>query len=335
MNRTLSSVLLVLIALGVGLPATAASEKTPAAPAKAAPAGKPGDVLATVNGTKVTRAEFEQALKALQRGGRQPGQAFPPEVRAQLLDQMVKQELLSQEASRFPVKDLDRAVDTQIQALRGRFPNAEAFQKELAADGLTEAKLKTMARRQLTIQNYVATQIAPKIKVTDAEAKTFYDANKDKMKAPEQVKASHVLISVPPAAKPEDKKAALAKATAIQKRAAKGEDFAKLARENSQDPGSAQGGGDLGYFTKDRMVEPFAKAAFALKPGQVSEVVETPFGFHVIKLTDRKAAKEMTFAEEKEKILNYLKNKAAAEAVAKRVEELRKAGKVTVSVPNP
>lgn len=319
MKRMIAPALLLLTILATG----------------AAAASKPTDTLATVNGKSITRADFEQAVRVLQRGGPKAGQTLPPEMRPQLLDQMVKQELLAQEAAKYPVKDLDKAVAAQVQALRARFPTPEAFQKELAADGLTEAKLKEMAGRQLTIQSYVNAQIAPKIKVTDADAKKFYDANRDKMKAPEEVKASHVLISVPPAAKPEERQKALAKAKEIQKRAAKGEDFAKLARENSQDPGSAQGGGDLGYFSRDRMVKPFADAAFALKPGQVSNVVETPFGYHVIKLTDRKAPKERTFAEEKDKILTFLKNKAGNEAVMKRVDELRKAAKVKVIVPNP
>jgi peptidyl-prolyl cis-trans isomerase C len=219
--------------------------------------------------------------------------------------------------------------------LKARFPNPQAFQKELAAGGLTEKKLREMAGRQLTIQSYVAAQIAPKIKVTDAEAKTFYDANREKMKAPEQVKASHILLLVPQGAKPEEKQKALAKARDLQKRAAKGEDFAKLARENSQDPGSKDAGGDLGFFSRDRMVAPFATAAFALKVGQVSNVVETPFGYHVIKLTERKAAKEQSFAEEKQKILAFLQNQAISAAVMKRVAELRTKGNVKVLVPNP
>lgn len=326
------------VALALPLLAVAASDKaaSPAPPPQAAPAGPPTQPIATVNGKTVTRADFEQALKVVSRGPQGgAGPALPAELRTKLLEQLVGQEVLYQEAAKTPPKDLAKQVDTQMQTLRARFPNPEAFQKELAASGLTEKKLREMASRQATIQSYVAAKIAPKVKVTEAEAKKFYDGNRDKMKAPEQVKASHILLLVPQGAKPEEKQKALAKATELQKRAVKGEDFAKLARENSQDPGSKDAGGDLGFFSRDRMVAPFADAAFALKVGQVSNVVETPFGYHVIKLTDRKTAKEQSFAEEKEKILAFLKNRAISEAAMKRVEELRKKGNVKVLVANP
>jgi peptidyl-prolyl cis-trans isomerase C len=325
-------------AVAIPLAAAAASDKpvAPAPPPKVAAVGKPDQVMATVNGKVVTRADFDRALSSVRRGpqgGATP--ALPPELRARLLDQLVSQEVLYQAAAKVPPKDLGKRVDAELQGLKARFPTPEAFRKELAASGLTEQKLKEMAGRQVTIQNYVLTQIAPKVNVSEADAKKFYDGNRDKMKTPEQVKASHILILVAQGAKPEEKQKALAKAKELQKRAAKGEDFAKLARENSQDPGSKDAGGDLGFFSSDKMVAPFAKAAFALKVGQVSEVVETPFGYHVIKLTARQPAKESTFAEEKEKILGFLKNQAISQAVMKRVEELRKAGKVKVLLPNP
>ncbi|NTU59779.1 MAG: peptidylprolyl isomerase, partial [Deltaproteobacteria bacterium] len=123
-------------------------------------------------------------------------------------------------------------------------------------------------------------------------------------------------------------KKAKAKAEELQKKAAAGEDFAKLCKENSEDPGSKDEGGDLGFFTRDRMVDAFASAAFKLKVAQVSEVVETQFGFHVIKLTERQDAVQHGFDEVKEDIAAYLKGQALDAAVKAKLVELKKSAKI-------
>jgi peptidyl-prolyl cis-trans isomerase C len=322
----------------------ASDKQPPAAPRPAAPAPaakpaasvKPDTPLARVNGKAITKGEFEQAYRGFMKGAHQQGaKQPPPEFRSQFLQQLVNQEVVYQEAAKKPPKDLAGKVDEEFKRLKAGFPSPQAFQEALKADGLTEKALRELVLRQATIRAYVEREIVPKITVTDAEGRKFYDQNKEKMKMPEQVRASHVLLAVPPEAKAEDKKKALAKATEIQKKAAKGEDFAKLAAANSQDPGSAKNGGDLGYFSGNQMVPPFTKAAFALKVGQVSDVVETSFGYHVIKLTDRKAARQATYEEQKDQIQGFLKNQALAQALTRRSEDLKKKAKVEILVAKP
>jgi peptidyl-prolyl cis-trans isomerase C len=151
---------------------------------------------------------------------------------------------------------------------------------------------------------------------------------------PAQVKASHILIRVEAGADDATRAAAKEKAAGLRKRCADGEDFAALATEFSEDPGSAKNGGDLGFFAKEQMVPPFAEAAFALETGAVSEVVETRFGYHVIKTTERKEAGRREFEEVKEPISNYLRNQALDKAVKERVAGLRESAKVDVMGPH-
>ena len=132
-------------------------------------------------------------------------------------------------------------------------------------------------------------QVANTTEATDAEVKDFYDKNPDRFKRAESVRASHILLMVDPKADEATKQQTRTKIDGILKRAKGGEDFAALAKENSQD-GSAAQGGDLGYFPKEKMVPAFADVAFALKTGEISDVVTTQFGVHIIKVTDRKPA---------------------------------------------
>jgi len=132
---------------------------------------------------------------------------------------------------------------------------------------------------------------------------------------------------VPQNATPEQKAEAKKKAEALQKRAAKGEDFAALAKENSEGP-SAKDGGELGYFAQKQMVKPFADAAFALKPGEVSDVVETRYGYHVIKVEDKRAAGKVPLSEVKDRIRESLQQQKVGEAVRGILSQLQKDAKI-------
>ncbi len=133
------------------------------------------------------------------------------------------------------------------------------------------------------------------IEVSTEDARAYYDQNKARFTTEEQRRASHILIRVEPGASDQQREAARAKAESIVQQLKDGAEFAALAASESQDPGSAAAGGDLGFFTRDMMVQPFAQAAFSLEPGQTSDVVETEFGFHVIRVTDLRAGTQKSF----------------------------------------
>jgi peptidyl-prolyl cis-trans isomerase C len=179
-------------------------------------------------------------------------------------------------------------------------------------------------------------QVQGKDAVTEDDAKKFYDANTKEFAHPDLVKASHILFRTPENATPDQIKAAEKKAKDAIVRVNKGEDFGKLAGELSEEPGAAQRGGDLGYFPKDRMVPEFANAAFAQKVGTVSATpVKSKFGFHVIKVTDKKPAGTQSFDEVKDKLMQFLKAQKQREVFKGIMQELRQSAKIETNLPAP
>jgi len=160
-------------------------------------------------------------------------------------------------------------------------------------------------------KEYLMKVVAKDVIATEEDQKQYYTLYKNKFSFPEQVKARHILLKFSHNMSEEEKKKVKEKAESILERLKKGEDFAELATAYSEDPGSAKKGGDLGYFQKGKMVKPFEEAAFSLKPGQLSGIVETRFGYHIIKVEDYKEAGTKTFDEVKDSIKAELQNELA------------------------
>jgi peptidyl-prolyl cis-trans isomerase C len=322
-----SALALFILQLGVAF-----SEEKATAKGTEATMQKPSSttVLAKVNGVAITQGERDQTAQEMLSRGRMSQQSSPdmlPKIEAAALEQLINVELLYQKGQKLKIGDLDKKVDDKLAQMRAQFPSPADFEKALTSANLTEKQFKAFTRKNIVIDNLLQKEVLGKISVSDADAKKFYDENQDKFKAPEQTRASHVLITVDQKATPEEKKKAKEKADAIKKRVAAGEDFAAVAKAESKCPSAAKGG-DLGYFGKGQMVPAFEEAAFALKPGQISEVVETQFGYHVIKVTDRKQAETVKFNDVKDKIKDYLKNQQAQKPMADYVETLRKQAKI-------
>ena len=214
-----------------------------------------------------------------------------------------------------------------MDSVKSRFPNEDEFKSSLSKMNLTEADLITQIKRALTVQQFIDKKFVQKVTVSDKETRAYYDANQAAFKQPEQVKASHILIKVGPQADEPQKAAARKKIEEIQQKVQKGDDFAALAKEFSEGPSSAKGG-DLGYFRKGQMMKPFEDAAFALKPGEVSDIVETSFGYHLIKLADKKPESTIAYEDIKAKIQEYLKQKKVGEQVELYIADLKGKAKV-------
>jgi peptidyl-prolyl cis-trans isomerase C len=289
------------------------------------------DKAAVVNGSVITHQQLERELsratEQLLQMGRPVSDAQLSEMRKRMLDNLIAYELLYQESKKKGVNIADAAVDEKINELKKQYPDEAEFKKMLSSSDLTEADLKSHMKRGIAIEQLVDKEIVQKIAVSDKEIRTYYDSNLERFKQPEQVKASHILIKLDPEADKSAKAKARKEIETIQKKVKKGEDFEALAKEHSGCP-SSEKGGDLGYFGRGNMVKPFEDAAFALEPGQVSDIVETRFGYHLIKVTDKKPPATVSFDEVKESIGGHLKQQQVRIKVLAYVEELRDKAKV-------
>ncbi|GFO55677.1 peptidylprolyl isomerase [Geomonas sp. Red276] len=287
--------------------------------------------VARVNGTDITALELKRAEKILL--ANKPGMQVPPllqkDFQQQALNQLISTELLYQASQKLKIDDLDHQAELKLAQVKAGFSDPGQYSRELEKIGMDEHSFLTSIRRDLAIAYLVNTEIAPNVVVTDGEIDKFYQDNPDKFKGDERVRASHILVAVDAKMSPEEKKAAREKAEMLRERILKGEDFAKVAKEFSACPSGKQGG-DLGYFGKGRMDPVFEKAAFALAPGGVSEVVESRFGFHVIKLVERKPAQSISLAQARDSIRNYLRTKKINDANEKFVGDARKTAKIDV-----
>ncbi|MEA3415626.1 MAG: peptidylprolyl isomerase [Thermodesulfobacteriota bacterium] len=249
-------------------------------------------VLARIGKIKITEADLNARLNLL-----------PPEYQKRFNDKEQKKAFL------------ERLVQVYLFAMEAR---AEKIDKDKALKTRIEDAINS-----ILAQEYMKRKFANSTNISEKELKEYFDGHKAEFARPAMVKARHILIKVDQKAKPQEISAALAKAGNIKKELDKGADFAKLAAQHSDDPGTKNKGGDLGFFARQRMIPPFSNAAFALKKGETSNPVRTPFGFHIIKVDDKKAEVKSTYEEAKPRIrsrLTGMKRKAAMDKEIKRLE---------------
>jgi peptidyl-prolyl cis-trans isomerase C len=292
-------------------------------------------VVAKVNGKEIKNSELTQALNTVVAQNPQLRAAMSSEdqmkeFKTQVLQQLVSTELLTQEGKKLKINDLDQQVDETYKNVKANFPNEEDFQKSLEIQNMTEEDLRIEIEKGVRIQNLIDQNVQKDISIPEKDAKAFYDTNKDKFVEKESVKASHILIQVEKDAEKEKDKEAREKIDGLLKRAKKGEDFAALAKENSEDPSAERNSGDLGYFSKGQMVPEFEDAAFALKVGDISDVVKSSFGYHIIKCEDKKPERTVPYEEAQERITQYLENTAVQAKLTEYLETLKQAGNVEI-----
>jgi peptidyl-prolyl cis-trans isomerase C len=259
-----------------------------------------GDTVATIGDKKITLSDFNAIIGYLD-NERQKMIEKNPQLKESFLRQVVQTMVISNLARE---KGFDKKPDVkeQLQLFTDNFLANEFLKRE----------------------------VAQKITVPEDELKSYYESHKEEFKTPEMARASHILIKVNPSASAEEKKAAKEKAEVILKKIRNGEDFAKLASEFSDDPGSKIKGGDIGFFSRGRMVKPFEDAAFSLKPGEVSGIVETQFGFHIIKLEEKKDAGIENFDAVKERISQKLLQERIKTKVTEFIDNAMKGAKAEI-----
>lgn len=298
--------------------ATAAGEKK-----------SPTEKVAVVNGAIITRAELDRSVArmAKMQHSQTTNADETKQLREKTLDALIRNELLYQASQKAGIKIEDKVVDEQIAQLKKRFSNEEDFQKALAQIPATEEALRLQIRQQMATRQYVDKEFASKIEIPDQEVKAYYDEHPQFFKVPAQVKASHILAKVDDQKDEAKKAAALEKIKKAQKRLQDGDDFATVAKEMSDGP-SKDKGGELGYFSSGQMVKPFEDAAFALKVGETSDIVETRFGYHLIRVEDKKEAGQVPYDQAQKKIEQFLKRQKLIEMVNQQTAEMEKTAKI-------
>ncbi|HEV3484761.1 MAG TPA: peptidylprolyl isomerase [Vicinamibacterales bacterium] len=311
------------------------SASQPAEPA-AAPAPKPlpaqlPDVLARVNGEAVTKTDFERLIKNLELGNGPIPADRRDEILRGALDQLITMTALTQEAKSRQVSATDAEVDARVAEMRKRFPDESAFTKALADRNMTLERLKDDTRTDTMIGKMLDAEVASAAAVTDEQVREFYQQNPDKFTQGESIRASHILIKAAESADAATKQKARAQIDEILKQAKAGADFAKLAQQHSQD-GSAAQGGDLGFFGRGQMVPPFEQAAFALAPGQISEVVTTQFGYHIIKLAEKREASTVPIEQVSDRIRQFLEQQKKQERARAFIDSVKSKARIEVLV---
>lgn len=231
--------------------------------------------VATVDGEKITKEELYNAMEG--------------QYGASILDTLITNKLVELEAKEEGVTVTDAEITEELDAFIESYGGEDAFNSALEYNGMTLADFKKDLKNSMIIEKLVA----PQVKITEEDMQTYFDENKEEFNQAEQVRASHILV--------EDEETA----QEVLEKINAGEDFAELAKEYSTD-GSAENGGDLGFFGKGDMVAEFEKAAWALDIDEVSGIVKSEFGYHIIKKTDYQAAKEAVFKDHKDEIKDLL-----------------------------
>lgn len=260
--------------------------------------GSGNEAVAKVNDISITKDKLYDELVRI--GGKQT------------LNNMITDELIQQELNKKSITVTDADVDKDVENLKASFPSESQFEFALQQNGLTLAQLKEQTKDQIQLRKLMSDQI----EVTDEEVKAIYDQYKEDFATPELVRASHILV--------ETKE----EAQQIEKQLKEGADFAAIAKEKNQDA-TKDTGGDLDFFERGRMDPAFEEAAFKLKKGEISGPVKTSFGYHIIKVTDRKEATNPTFEDKKEEIRSTLENQKVMQQSSAYIQELK--DKATIS----
>ena len=279
-------------------------------------------VIAVVNDDVITLSEFEERL---------PHQnvKITPQQEKTILDQMIEQKLLEQEADKRGIRVSESEVDNAIANVMGKFNLTNEQMKEvLAKEHLTAAQFREQWRLQLLSQKVIAAKLQGQLAVTDDEIEEYYKKNYGAGERVDEVKIAHILIT-PDAAGGEEQ--AKQRAEEVAKLARSGEDFGELAREYSNDTISSVKGGELGYFGRGDLVESLENAAYSTPVGDIAGPVESPAGYHVIKVLDKKT-NEGTLDDYREEIKQKLYKEKAQEELSAWIDEIKSSAYIDLRI---
>jgi peptidyl-prolyl cis-trans isomerase C len=245
------------------------------------------------------------------------------------LDKVIDQELIYQESRKLTIESLDEKVEQRLQVKKKKYGSQKRFEKYLKVRHLTIEGLRESLRTSVYIREYLKKQGITEPEIAEDRIRKFYEGNPDNYAREETVKVSHILIKVDGNANPEEKEKARKKTDQIRKEIIEGQDFAQMAMKHS-DCNSASGGGSLRHIKRGYMPQEFDKVAFAMEEDAVSEVVETKFGYHIIKVTDKKPGGIAPYEEVKDFIKTFLQQEESKKKLHAHMTELKKKAKIDI-----
>ena len=263
-------------------------------------AGATGGDVASVNGDKISRSDFDKKLEAGPAG-------------KSVLTQLVQQKLVDQYAAEKKITVSDDEIAKKEDEIKAKYPPGQ-FEQILKQQGLTEADVHNILRQTIIIEKAVD----PQIKVSDTDIKAYFDKNRALLDKPEQVRARHILV------------ADLKTANEVEAKLKAGGDFAALAKQYSTDPSTKDKGGELGFFGKGQMVPSFQAAAFASPINAITAPVKSPFGYHIIQVEEKKPAIKATVASAHDQIVAQLKQQQQSQQIPIFLQQLKSTAKIDV-----
>ncbi len=290
-------------------------------------AEQPNSKVALVNDTVLLRQELDREMKLvamkLAREGRPVSDEQLRRYEGDIRETLINRALLFQKSRELGIEIQKKQIDKALDQFKTGFADDQAYQNSLTDMGFSEKEFIEQLHQGLAIKALLDKEVTHHVTVPDEQVRAYYDNNPQFFQKPEQVKASHILIKVPEDADEEAQAKALATIEGLKARIASGENFSVLAQQYSDCPSKAKGG-DLGFFTRNQMVPPFSEAAFALEPGQTSDIVRTRFGYHLIRVIERNPEKTMAFTEVKEAISAHLQQETEGKEINNYLDNLRK-----------
>lgn len=285
--------------------------------------------VAKINDVDVSKEEYKKTEEFLYATGYvEKNEKNSDKVNNDILSFIIDNEVAYQEAQKENIKVKDSDVNEKVEQLKETLENNTSYKEKLESAGITEDFLKEQVKKDLTVAKYKENFIKD-IKVTDKEMEAYYNNNKDQFNVKE-VKASQILISTldedNKEVSKEQKEKLKEKAQSILDKVNNNEDFASLAKKYSDDKNSGKDGGDLGYFAKNEKNIEFTKEVFKLDTNQVSNLIETPYGYHIVKVTDK-----TTVTKSLEDSKDDIKAKILNEKYTKHIDSLYKKGKITIT----
>lgn len=288
-------------------------------------------VLATVNGVAVTQKDLDKEFNRINMQAASRNQPIDesnaPAIKKNILETLINRELLYQESKAKGIGVEASELENSLEKIKQRIPPGKSFAEALAEINISEKEFKETIEKAMVIQKLMEAEIYQKISISEKETRIFYDNNPQFFKKPEQVKASHILIQVAADADEETRKQARKRIEDIQQKLRQGEDFALLAKQYSECP-SGKNGGDLGVFDRNKMVKRFADAAFSLEPGGVSDIVETQFGFHLIKVFEKMPETKLAYKDIQERIGETMRNQKIQDETSAYISQLKEAAHI-------